>query len=138
MNSRMIDSPSKGTPVSPPTIITSMANHIVERFNPLKIVLFGSRARGDARPGSDVDLLVVLPEEDNDRRHVVAILRELRDYPVAKDIVVTSPTELAEYADVCGHVLHYASRDAVTLYERPSCSLTSRVRSLNQPLAVPQ
>ncbi len=96
-----------------------MTDRVVQQFSPYKIVLFGSQARGDARAGSDIDLLVVLPEEANDREHVVAILRELRDYPIAKDIIVTSPEEMADYADVCGHVLYYALREGIELYERP-------------------
>ena len=42
-----------------------MTNRIVRRLQPLKIVLFGSQARGDAGPWSDIDLLVVLREADN-------------------------------------------------------------------------
>ncbi|HOF86504.1 MAG TPA: nucleotidyltransferase domain-containing protein [Armatimonadota bacterium] len=45
--------------------INIMVERIVEQFHPLRITLFGSRARGDAGPDSDVDLLVVLPQVEN-------------------------------------------------------------------------
>ena len=40
-------------------LVEEIAKKIVEVFHPTQIVLFGSRARGEARPDSDVDLLVV-------------------------------------------------------------------------------
>jgi len=45
----------------------------VERFNPVKILLFGSYARGTAVPDSDVDLLVVMPVQGSKRKHAVEI-----------------------------------------------------------------
>ena len=85
-------------------LISSMAEHIVRHFDPLRVVLFGSHARGDADPGSDVDLLVVLPEVA-DKRQVASfrwrkadIRRSLATWPVSKDI--------------CERVrLHHAGRD---------------------------
>ena len=79
-------------------LISSMAEHIVRHFDPLRIVLFGSHARGDADPGSDVDLLVVLPEVADKRQAAIAIRRSLATWPVSKDI--------------CERVRrHYAGRD---------------------------
>ena len=46
-----------------------MARRIVERVNPLQVILFGSMARGEQRRGSDVDLLVIIPD-DQDRDKV--------------------------------------------------------------------
>ena len=57
-------------------IIAEMTRRIVEKFDPLQVILFGSRARGDARADSDVDLLVVFPHVENSRLAAVAILGE--------------------------------------------------------------
>lgn len=96
-----------------------VVERVVERFDPLKVILFGSRARGDARPHSDVDLLVVMPDgTDDERRVTVEIRRLLRDMPVAKDVVVTTPEEIERRGDLVGTVLRPALREGKILYER--------------------
>lgn len=46
-------------------IIAVMVDRIVTQFNPIRIILFGSQARGDANESSDVDLMVVLSDIPN-------------------------------------------------------------------------
>jgi predicted nucleotidyltransferase len=99
-------------------IIAEMTRRIVEKFDPLQVILFGSQARGDARPDSDVDLLVVFPTCENTRLASVAILNELSDMRVFKDIVVTTPGEIAVWGTMIGNVLEPALREGRVLYER--------------------
>lgn len=99
-------------------IISVMTQRLVEEFQPLKIILFGSRARGDARPDSDVDLLVVLSECEDKRKTAVAMRRVLTGFPVGKDIIVTTPEEIARRGNVTGTVLRPALREGKTLYDR--------------------
>jgi predicted nucleotidyltransferase len=102
-----------------PTII----DRLVAGFAPLQIILFGSYARGTAHRGSDLDVLVVLPDEPGGLRHrevTVAMLRALSDLPVAKDVVVTTPDEIARRGHLVGTVLREALREGKLLYERPS------------------
>jgi predicted nucleotidyltransferase len=98
--------------------IRGMVDRIVRRFAPVRVVLFGSHARGEAGPDSDVDLLVVLPKVDCKRQARVAIRRCLADAPVPKDIIVTTPDEIERRGDVVGTVLRPALREGVVLYER--------------------
>ena len=84
----------------------------------MRIILFGSRARGEAGPWSDVDLLVVLPEVTHKRKAMVEILRALSDLPVAKDVIVTTPEEILQRGNLVGSVLRSALRDGKVLYER--------------------
>ena len=103
--------------MAPADYIQVMAERIVQDFDPVKIILFGSHARGEAGPESDIDLLVVLPEVANKRQAAVAIRRALADLPVTKDIVVTTPEEIARRGDLVGTVLRPALREGKVLYE---------------------
>ena len=94
-----------------------MVERIVRGFNPLRVILFGSHARGSATEESDIDLLVVLPEVADRRRATVEIRRALGDLPVSKDIIVTTPDEIARRGHLVGSALVSALRDGKTLYE---------------------
>jgi predicted nucleotidyltransferase len=102
--------------------IPELVRRIVREVDPLKVVLFGSRARGDERAESDVDLLVVMPDAwagVGQRRAAVTILTALRDLPVAKDVVVTTPAEIARRGHLTGTVLQRALAEGTVLYEHP-------------------
>jgi predicted nucleotidyltransferase len=101
------------------TPVQTMVDRIVESFHPVRIVLFGSRARGSDTADSDVDLLVVLHDVADKRRTAVEIRRVLSDMPVCKDIVVTTPDEIAWRGDLPGSVLRPALREGKVLYEQP-------------------
>jgi predicted nucleotidyltransferase len=85
---------------------------------PIKIVLFGSRARGEARPDSDLDLLVIeesdLPRYKRSGRYRQALLGL---FP-SKDIVVWTPEEVSEWQAVGNAFITVALREGVVLYER--------------------
>jgi uncharacterized protein len=107
------------TPTTADEWIAVMVDRLVREFQPLQIILFGSRARGDARPDSDVDLLVVLPEIENHHEMMVAMLQELRDVPMGKDVIPTTPDEIARRGHIVGTILRPALRDGKVLYQRP-------------------
>ena len=100
------------------TAVDAAVQRIVSRFAPQRIVLFGSRARGETGRDSDIDLLVVVPETANKHRVAVAIRRELRDLPAGKDIVVATPAEIERRRDISGTVLHEALRTGTVVYEQ--------------------
>ena len=95
-----------------------MTDRIVRNFQPLRVILFGSHARGDANPYSDIDLLVVFSEAPDKRQTAIEIRRALADLPVCKDIIVTTPDEIARRAHIVGTVLRSALREGQVLYER--------------------
>ena len=99
-------------------LISTMTERIVRDFHPVQIILFGSHARGEAHPQSDVDLLVVFSELTDKRKTAVDIRRTLADLPMAKDILVTTPEELARQRDQVGIILRAAQREGEILYER--------------------
>jgi predicted nucleotidyltransferase len=99
--------------------IRKMVRRIVRRFHPERIILFGSHARGDAGPDSDVDLLVVMPVAGSKREKQLEIRLALRGIPVPKDIVVTTPEEFQWRQDVPGTVERPAAQEGKVLYARP-------------------
>ena len=98
--------------------IIVMVDRIIGRFQPSRVVLFGSWSRGDANERSDVDLLVVMSNVPDKRRAAIEIRRSLGDLPVSKDIVVATPEEIASRGHVVGTVLHAALRGGTVVYER--------------------
>ena len=74
-------------------IIEQMVLRIVERFDPGQIIPFCSVVRGNARPDSDLDLLVVMQVEGSRREKAVEIGVAVNDIPMPKDIVVTTPED---------------------------------------------
>jgi predicted nucleotidyltransferase len=98
--------------------IERMVRRIVKRFHPEQILLFGSHARGEAGPDSDVDLLVVMVTNGSVREQRLAIRQALHDIPIPFDILVTSPADFAWRKDVVGTIEWPATREGKVLYAR--------------------
>ena len=80
-----------------PVVLADIVNRIVEAAEPEKIVLFGSAARGEMGPDSDLDLLVIKGGKFRRDRLTVAIYRTLRGKDAAVDVVVVTPEEVERY-----------------------------------------
>lgn len=91
---------------------------IAERFSPDKIILFGSCARGDAGPESDIDLLVLFREVADPHKRAAELYASLVDFPRATDVVVSTTSRFERYRDVVNTVYWPASREGKVLYER--------------------
>jgi uncharacterized protein len=98
--------------------IRRMVASIVTKFHPEQIILFGSHARGDAGPDSDVDLLVVMPVAGSKRRKQLEIRAALCDRTVPLDVIVTRPQDFLWRKDVVGTVEWPAAREGKVLYAR--------------------
>lgn len=98
------------------SVISEMVERLVRQFDPLKIVLFGSHARGDANRDSDVDLLVVLPEVE-DRHATAGAMRDaLRDVGLPNDVWATDPATIARSGDRVGAFLYPVLREGRVIY----------------------
>lgn len=91
---------------------------LVKGFNPDKIILFGSQARGDADAHSDVDILVVCPVSGKRRALTVAMDRSLRGLGIAVDIQALTGEEFLRDKDIPGTIARPASLEGRVLYER--------------------
>ena len=103
---------------SPAIHIEQMVRRVVRQFHPERVILFGSQARGEAGPDSDVDLLVVMPVKASRRQKQVDIRVALHDIPVAKDIIVTSPEDFAWRKEVVGTIEYPDVKGGKVLYAR--------------------
>ena len=97
--------------------VKQAAERLTAHFDPLRIVVFGSYARGQAGAGSDLDLLVVLPEIDDKRELAIAMRRVLSDLPVPHDVHVTTPDEIERRGWIVGTLLREALREGQVVYE---------------------
>lgn len=100
-----------------PACLPEVVDRIVQKFHPVKIILFGSYARGEANFDSDVDLLVVLPTVEHKRKATIEVLRVLNGLPISKDVVVTTPQEIKEYGKQVGNILRPALEEGKVIYE---------------------
>ena len=100
------------------SLMAFVEERIIAGFRPLKVILFGSRARSDARPDSDVDLLVVMQVKGSCRRARLAIRRALHDIPMPKDVIVTTPGDFEWRKDVAGTIERPAAQEGEVLYAR--------------------
>lgn len=101
--------------------LPSVVERVVEQFDPLKVILFGSLARGEPNFDSDVDLLVVFErvELENKRDLTVAIRVALAEIPVPVDIVVTDVDEIRRRGHLVGPILRPALEEGKVVHERP-------------------
>lgn len=99
-------------------ILHQAVQRLAERFNPTKIILFGSQARGAADEHSDVDLLVSCPLHGHRRDLMVAMDRALKGLGIARDIIVLTPEEFERDRRIPGTVARPVARKGVILYDR--------------------
>jgi predicted nucleotidyltransferase len=99
-----------------PDLLEELVRRIVASVHPLRIILFGSAARGTMGPDSDLDLLVVMPDGVHRRDTAMVVYRSLRRFPYPKDIVVATVGDLVLYGDAIGMVYRQALREGRELY----------------------
>ena len=80
-----------------------------------RIVLFGSHARGDASPDSDLDFLVIEPNVDDRHVESVRLRRALRGLSTPADVIVVGPEHVEEWAGVQGTIVYEALREGRVL-----------------------
>jgi uncharacterized protein len=100
----------------PQKAIDQVVEQIVEKFKPQKIILFGSYARGNRRPESDVDLLVVMETPLKESKQSLEIRRYL-DVLFGLDLIVHTPKHLKERVDMGDWFLRDVLSEGKILYE---------------------
>ena len=96
--------------------LEEIVNRLVTLASPVKIILFGSYARGEVRSGSDLDLLVVEKEVVEQFDETLRLDRALRDLMLPIDLIVVSETQLDRYGRVPGTVYYRSLNEGRVLY----------------------
>lgn len=102
------------------TLLQQLVEALCAAGQPERVILFGSRAQGNARPDSDYDLLIVqAAQPGNTRWQELRCLRQaLRRFPIAKDLLLFRPSEFEYWRESLNHVVGRALREGRLLYER--------------------
>ncbi len=97
-------------------VLDDIIRRVVEIAQPEQVILFGSAARGDMEPHSDVDLLVV-KDGANRRSLSLRIRRNLYGVRAAVDVIVATPGDLERFKDSHGLIIKPALREGTVVYE---------------------
>lgn len=101
-----------------PDLLGEISQRIVDAVEPQRIVVFGSAARGELGPESDLDLLVVW-ETDGSTLDAARQVRKLFEgWGIPMDIMVVTPEDFEQGRCQPGHVARVAERTGMVLYER--------------------
>ena len=96
--------------------LEEIIRRIVAASQPEKVILFGSAARGEMGPHSDVDLLVI-KQCDNNWDVMGDIYEELYGVEAAVDVIVVTPGEIERYQDTHALVIKPALREGRVVYD---------------------
>ena len=97
--------------VTDENLIVEAGQRLAKAAPDAKVILFGSHARGDAQPGSDLDLLVVEPALGSRREEFVRLREALGAMGAPIDLIVVSADHVEQWGSVPGTLMHEALRD---------------------------
>jgi len=98
-------------------ILDEIVGRVFRVVDPRRIVLFGSAARGQMGPDSDLDLLVIVREPVHRRALAQEIYRNLHGIPLPVDVIVATEQDIEQYGDKVGTILRPALREGQVIYE---------------------
>jgi uncharacterized protein len=102
----------------PPETVNGVVQAIALRFDPYRIILFGSYAHGIATPDSDLDLLVIMETALPPHKRAAPLRLVFDPAPCAMDILVYTPDEVKRWNGTPNHILTEILRGGRTVYER--------------------
>ncbi len=96
--------------------LTELVRRIVETVHPLRIIAFGSAARGELGPDSDVDVLVVMPDGTHRLRTMQLLHTKLFGIALAVDVLVATPTDLDRHRHNIGWIYRTILEEGKEVY----------------------
>lgn len=97
-------------------LLKELIHRLSEEPGVVRIILFGSAAEGRMNPDSDLDLLVVVKDGMHRRRTAQALYRKLSGFPLAKDIIVVTESDVTRYKDNFSLVIYPALKTGEEIY----------------------
>jgi predicted nucleotidyltransferase len=98
------------------SVVDQLVRRIVETVHPLRIILFGSAARGEMGPDSDLDVLVVMPPGIHRRRTAQLLYRQINGLGVPFDIIVATSADLEKHRDHVGLIYRTVLQEGIEVY----------------------
>jgi len=98
--------------------LEEIVRRLVQSVDPDRIIMFGSRARGEAGPDSDLDILIVKDSDEPRHRRAIPAYHALAGLGIPTDILWRTAAEIEEWAGVPNYVTTRALREGRILYER--------------------
>jgi predicted nucleotidyltransferase len=99
-----------------PEIIDEIVSRVTTAIHPLRVVLFGSAARGEMGLGSDVDLLIVVPDGTHRRDASHKAFRALSGLGIAKDVIVVTESDIKNFGENPSLVIKPALEEGREVY----------------------
>ncbi len=98
--------------------IKNIADSIVKEVNPMRLVLFGSRASQKINPNSDIDLCVINDRVEDKSQEFIKIRKALGSFISPMDILILNKDEFEKRKDIWGTVQYEIDKKGIVLYER--------------------
>jgi predicted nucleotidyltransferase len=99
-----------------PKVVDEIVKRLTSVLHPVRVVLFGSAARGEMGPGSDVDLLIVVPDGTRRRDASRKAFRALSGLGIAKDVIVVTESDVKEFGENPSLVIKPALEEGREVY----------------------
>ena len=99
------------------SLVNQIAAKIREICSPVKIILFGSTARGEIHENSDLDFLVVVPNGTHRRKTAQMIYKNIIDIGFAADIIVVTEEDVETFRNVEGTIIKPALIEGNLIYD---------------------
>lgn len=105
-------------------VIERIVAIIVKKIDPDKIILFGSRARGEENPNSDYDICILKQGIENERNKITKQLYlDLHEIGEPIDLIVEALERFPKLIKFKSYIYRYIDKDGIIIYEKPERSL---------------
>jgi predicted nucleotidyltransferase len=99
-----------------PAMVDDLVSRVVRCVAPSRIIVFGSAARGEVGPNSDLDILVIVPDGTHRSETARKLCHALWDLGIPKDVVVATESDVEEFGEEPSLVIHPALKEGKEIY----------------------